>query len=163
MTDKPIKIPGPDHPISIDVNPSRVLVKVGGKVIADTSDALTLREASYPPVQYIPRRDVDMAALTRSEHTTYCPYKGDASYYSIPAGGDRSRNAVWTYEPHLRRWPRSRITSPSTRIVSTRSANRRRWAGPGDSGRKAQQLRLDRSGPGESVCGRGLDLMPRAT
>jgi len=98
MADKPMKIPGPDHPISIEPNGSRVVVKVGGKVIADSSDALTLREASYPPVQYVPRRDVDMAALTRSEHTTYCPYKGDASYYSIPAGGDRSRNAVWTYE-----------------------------------------------------------------
>src|SRR6202140_5198614 len=95
---KPVKVPGPDPPISIEANPSRVVVKVGGKIIADTSDALTLREASYPPVQYIPRRDVDMAALTRSEHTTYCPSKGDASYYSIPAGGDRSPNAVWTYE-----------------------------------------------------------------
>jgi uncharacterized protein (DUF427 family) len=94
MADKPVKIPGPDHPISIDANPSRVVVTVGGKVIADTRDALTLREASYPPVQYIPRRDVDMAALTRSEHKTYCPYKGDASYCS----GDRSLNAVWTYE-----------------------------------------------------------------
>ena len=98
MTEKPMKIPGPDHPISIAANPSRVVVTVGGKVIADTRDALTLREAAYPAVQYIPRRDVDMAALTRSEHTTYCPYKGDASYYSIPAGGDRSLNAVWTYE-----------------------------------------------------------------
>src|SRR5207237_699670 len=98
MADKPMKIPGPDHPISIDANPSRVVVTVGGKVIADTRDALTLREASYPAVQYIPRRDVDMAALTRSEHTTYCSYKGAASYYSIPAGGDRSLNAVWTYE-----------------------------------------------------------------
>ena len=98
MADKPIKIPGPDHPISIEANSSRVVVKVGGKVIADTSEALTLREASYPDVQYIPRWDVDMAALTRSEHTTYCPYKGDASYYSIPAGVDRSLNAVWTYE-----------------------------------------------------------------
>jgi uncharacterized protein (DUF427 family) len=98
MTDKPVRSPGPDHPISIEPNRSRVVVKVGGKIIADTGDALTLREASYPPVQYIPRRDVDMAELTRSEHTTYCPYKGDASYYSIPAGGDRSRNAVWTYE-----------------------------------------------------------------
>jgi uncharacterized protein (DUF427 family) len=98
MTDKPMKIPGPDHPISIDANRSRVVVTAGGKVIADSRDALTLREASYPAVQYIPRRDVDMAALTRSEHTTYCPYKGDASYYSIAAGGDRSRNAVWSYE-----------------------------------------------------------------
>src|SRR6202023_3208593 len=86
------------HPISIEANPSRVVVKAGGQVIADTRAALTLREASYPAVQYIPRRDVDMAALTRNEHTTYCPYKGDASYYSIPAGGDRSLNAAWTYE-----------------------------------------------------------------
>jgi uncharacterized protein (DUF427 family) len=98
MIDRPMKVPGPDHPISIAANPSRVVVKVGGKVIADTRDALTLREASYPAVQYIPRRDVDMAALTRSEHRTYCPYKGDASYYSIPEGGNRSINAVWTYE-----------------------------------------------------------------
>jgi uncharacterized protein (DUF427 family) len=74
MADKPMKVPGPDHPITIEANSSRVVVKVGGKVIADTRDALTLREASYPPVQYIPRRDVDMAALTRSEHTTNCPY-----------------------------------------------------------------------------------------
>jgi uncharacterized protein (DUF427 family) len=98
MTDRRMKIPGPDHPISIEANPSRVVVTAGGRVIADTSNALTLREAPYPAVQYIPRRDVDMAALVRSEHTTYCPYKGDASYYSIPAGGDRSINAVWTYE-----------------------------------------------------------------
>ncbi len=98
MSDKPVRIPGPDHPISVAANPSRVVVKVSGRTIADTRDALTLREASYPAVQYIPRRDVNMAALTRSEHTTYCPYKGVASYYSIPAGGDRSRDAVWTYE-----------------------------------------------------------------
>jgi uncharacterized protein (DUF427 family) len=98
MPDKPMKIPGPDHPIAIEANVSRVVVTVGGKVIADTRAALTLREASYPAVQYLPRADVDMAALTRSDHTTYCPYKGEASYYSIPAGGDRSLNALWTYE-----------------------------------------------------------------
>ena len=98
MADKQVKIPGPDHPISIEANRSRVVVSVGGRVIADTREALTLYEATYPPVQYVPRRDVGMAALTRSEHTTYCPYKGDASYYSIPAGLDRSVNAVWTYE-----------------------------------------------------------------
>ena len=124
MADKVVKIPGPDHPISIETNLSRVMVKVGGRIIADTRNALTLREASYPPVQYIPRRDVDMAALVRSEHTTYCPYKGDASYYSISAGGDSSKNAVWTYELHLKRWRRSRITSPSTGTVSMRSVNR---------------------------------------
>ena len=98
MADKMEKIPGPDHPISIEANPARIVVKIGGKIVADTSAALTLREASYPPVQYIPRRDVDMTALTRSEHSSYCPYKGDAAYYSIPVGGDRSVNAVWTYE-----------------------------------------------------------------
>jgi uncharacterized protein (DUF427 family) len=97
MADRPV-IPGSDQPISIEANPSRVVVTVGGRIIADTGDALRLCEASYQAVQYIPRRDVDMAALTRSEHTAYCPYKGDASYYSIPAGGDRSVNAVWTYE-----------------------------------------------------------------
>ena len=98
MADRAIKIPGPDHPITIEANPSRVTVHAGGRVIADTREALTLREASYPPVQYIPRRDVDMSALTRSRHTTYCPYKGDAAYYSIPVGGTRSIDAVWTYE-----------------------------------------------------------------
>ena len=98
MPERSIKVPGPDHPITIEVNPSRVVVTAGGKVIADTRRALTLREAGYPAVQYIPRQDVEMATLARSEHTSYCPYKGDASYYSIPAGGERSLNAVWTYE-----------------------------------------------------------------
>jgi uncharacterized protein (DUF427 family) len=98
MPDRPIKIPGPDHPIEIRPNASRVVVAVGGKVIADTLEGLTLSEAGYAAVQYIPRRDVDMAALGRSDHTTYCPYKGDASNFSIPIGGTRSTNAVWTYE-----------------------------------------------------------------
>jgi uncharacterized protein (DUF427 family) len=98
MTDRPMKIPGPDHPIEIQPNASRVVVTVGGRVIADTLEALMLSEAGYAAVQYIPRRDVDMAALARSDHTTYCPYKGEASYFSIPIGGERSTNAVWTYE-----------------------------------------------------------------
>lgn len=98
MTDRSMKIPGPDHPIEIQPNPSRVVVTAGGQVIADTQEALTLSEAGYPAVQYIPRRDVDMAALSRSDHTSYCPYKGEASYFSIPVGGARSTNAVWTYE-----------------------------------------------------------------
>jgi uncharacterized protein (DUF427 family) len=98
MTNRQMKLPGPGHPISIASNPSRVVVTLGGKVIADTRNALTLREASYPAVQCVPRRDVDMAALTRSQHTTCCPYKGEAAYFSIPTGRDRSENAVWTYE-----------------------------------------------------------------
>lgn len=98
MTERPIKIPGPDHPITVTPNSRRVIVTLGGKVIADTRDAMTLREASYPPVQYIPRQDVDMALLARTDHATYCPYKGEASYFSIPLGGERSVNAIWTYE-----------------------------------------------------------------
>src|SRR5258707_9527094 len=94
---KPIKIPGPDHPISVERNSSRVVVSVAGRVIADTREALTLHEADYPAVQYIPRKDVDMAQLTRSDRTAYCPYKGDAAYFSIP-GGERSIDAIWTYE-----------------------------------------------------------------
>jgi uncharacterized protein (DUF427 family) len=98
MTSRQMRLPGPDHPISIENNPSRVVVTLGGNVIADTCNALTLREASYPDVQYVPRQDVNIAALTRSQHSTFCPYKGEAAYFSIPAGGDRSVNAVWTYE-----------------------------------------------------------------
>ena len=96
--DKPVKIPGPDHPITIERHPSRIVVKAGGKVIADTRDALTLREARYPAVIYIPRKDVDMTQLARTDHATYCPYKGDCAYFSIPIAGERGIDAVWTYE-----------------------------------------------------------------
>ena len=98
MKEKQIKIPGPDHPISIQHNPARVVVSVAGNVVADTRNAVTLREATYPAVQYIPREDVDLTQLQRTDHATYCPYKGDCSYYSVPAGGKNSINAVWTYE-----------------------------------------------------------------
>jgi uncharacterized protein (DUF427 family) len=98
MNTRQPKVPGPDHPITLSANPARVLVRVAGTLIADTREALTLREASYPPVQYIPRKDVDMKLLQRTDNATYCPYKGDCSYYSIPSGGERSVNAVWTYE-----------------------------------------------------------------
>jgi uncharacterized protein (DUF427 family) len=93
-----MKVPGPDHPITIQPNPARVVVSVGGRVVADTRKALTLREASLPPVHYVPRKDVDMSLLERTHHATYCPYKGDCAYYSIPLGGARSVNSVWTYE-----------------------------------------------------------------
>jgi uncharacterized protein (DUF427 family) len=97
-TTKIIKIPGPDHPITIERNRKRVVVSVAGRVIADTRDALTLREAHYPPVQYIPRKDVDMDLVMRTQRTTYCPYKGDAGYFNIPLGAERSIDAVWSYE-----------------------------------------------------------------
>ncbi len=93
-----VRIPGPDHPITVEPNPHRIVVRIAGRVIADTRRSLTLKEASYPAVHYIPRDDVDMAQLARTDHATYCPYKGEASYFSIPVGGDRAINAVWTYE-----------------------------------------------------------------
>ena len=103
MTARPALTPGPDHPITIERNPNRVQVRSGDTLIANTSAALTLREANYPPVQYIPRADVDMAQLRRSDHTSYCPYKGEAAYFDIVGpelveGSERGRNAVWTYE-----------------------------------------------------------------
>ena len=98
MNSKPIRIPGPDHPITITPTKGRVTVAVNGQRVADTREALTLKEAAYPPVVYVPRKDVDMRQLQRTSHQTYCPYKGECSYYSISAGGERSVNAVWSYE-----------------------------------------------------------------
>ena len=98
MTDRTIKIPGPDHPITIEKNPARVVVTSRDDILADTREALTLREAKYPPVEYIPRSDVDMTKLVRSEHKTYCPFKGDCFYYNLANGDEGSVNAVWTYE-----------------------------------------------------------------
>jgi uncharacterized protein (DUF427 family) len=101
MTSRSVKTPGPDHPITITPTQRRVVVTVGGRVVADSRNALTLQEASYPAVQYVPRADVDLSLLERTTHATYCPYKGDCAYYSVPSGGERAVNAVWTYEqPH---------------------------------------------------------------
>jgi uncharacterized protein (DUF427 family) len=98
---KEIKIPGPDHPITISPAEGKVRVAVAGRTVAESTRALRLEEKGYPPVYYLPRNDADMSLLVRTTHYTYCPYKGDCSYYSIPVGGSRSENAVWTYEgPH---------------------------------------------------------------
>jgi uncharacterized protein (DUF427 family) len=93
-----MKLPGPDHPITITANPRRVRVSAGGVVIAESTDALMLKEASYPAVNYLPRKDANMALLQRSERVTHCPYKGDASYFSINADGKTIADAIWTYE-----------------------------------------------------------------
>lgn len=98
MADPRARDPGPDHPITIAPNPRRVVVTYEGQVIADSRRALTLREASYPPVQYIPRADVDMARLVRSDHASYCPYKGDCAYFDLPGEGAKAAHGVWTYE-----------------------------------------------------------------
>jgi uncharacterized protein (DUF427 family) len=93
-----MKIPGPDHPITIAPVAERVVVRFNGAVVADTTHALELREASYKPVLYIPRADAKMEHYARTQHGTHCPYKGDASYFSLAASGAAAENAVWTYE-----------------------------------------------------------------
>jgi uncharacterized protein (DUF427 family) len=98
---KEIRIPGPDHPITICLAEGRVRVTVAGRIVAESTAALRVEENGYPPVYYLPRNDADMSLLVRTTHYTYCPYKGDCTYYSVPSGGPKSENAVWTYEkPH---------------------------------------------------------------
>ena len=96
--DKEIRIPGPDHPIAISPAEGKIRVTVAGRTVAESTRALRLDENGYPPVYYLPRNDADMSLLVRTEHYTYCPYKGDCTYYSISPGETKSENAVWTYE-----------------------------------------------------------------
>jgi uncharacterized protein (DUF427 family) len=96
-----IKIPDPDHPITISPAEGKVRVTVSGRIVDESTRALRLEEKGYPPVYYLPRSDADMSSLVRTAHYTYCPHKGDCTYYSIPIGGTKSEYAVWTYEkPH---------------------------------------------------------------
>jgi uncharacterized protein (DUF427 family) len=141
MKEKQIKLPSPEHPISIERNPARIVVSVAGHVIADTRNALTLREADYPPVQYIPLEDVDLSQLKRTDHATYCPYKGDCNYYGIPAGGKRSINAVWAYENpypavaqiegHVAFNP-DRVDKIAEQLLTTRASSSNSVSMPGD-------------------------------
>lgn len=92
------KLPGPEHPITVVPTDQPVVVRAGEKVIAQTHRALTLAEADYPTVQYVPLADVDEAVLSPTDHSTYCPYKGDASYYNVSTPEGELENVVWTYE-----------------------------------------------------------------
>ena len=98
MKEPAMREPGPDHPITVTPNPKRVRVLVGGVIVAETTRALTLKEASYPPVVYVPRDDLESDLFERSERRSHCPYKGDASYLTITAGGLVRRDAAWSYE-----------------------------------------------------------------
>lgn len=129
---KEIRIPGPDHPITITPAQAEVRVTVAGRVVAKTTRALKLEEQGFSPVLYVPREDADMSLLTRTTHYTYCPYKGDCTYYSIPLGGAKSEFAVWTYEQpyeavaiirdHLAFYP-SRVDSIEVLPLSTASSH----------------------------------------
>jgi uncharacterized protein (DUF427 family) len=98
MSERVFLLPGPAHPITTEANPARVVVRAAGRMIADSTLSLTLREASYPAVRYIPRADVDMAALTRSTHASYCPYKGEATYFSVEGSDGLIADVAWSYE-----------------------------------------------------------------
>ncbi|WP_227368865.1 DUF427 domain-containing protein [Halomonas sp. M20] len=88
----------PKGHISLHPHSRRVRVLIGETVIADTQGAIELREQGYPPRQYIPRQDVDMSRLASSEKVTHCPFKGDATYYSIEGKSENLTDAVWSYE-----------------------------------------------------------------
>jgi uncharacterized protein (DUF427 family) len=96
-----MKLPGPDHPITVTPSRERVRVLFNGQAVADTTRALVLQEASYKPVFYIPREDAQLALLEKTAHGTHCPYKGDASYYGLQTAAGVVSPAVWTYAaPH---------------------------------------------------------------
>jgi uncharacterized protein (DUF427 family) len=98
MTTRTRLEPGPDHPITIARTAGHVVVRVGDQVIAESDNALTLEEANYGPVQYVPLADVDAAVLHPTDHETYCPYKGEASYYTVTTPAGELENVIWTYE-----------------------------------------------------------------
>ena len=93
-----MKLPGPDHPITVTPAGRRMRARIGQHVIADTPDAVLLKEADYPAVVYFPRGGVETGFLSKTDRTTHCPYKGDASYYSIMMDGELLENVVWSYE-----------------------------------------------------------------
>jgi uncharacterized protein (DUF427 family) len=97
MSEKQVLVPGPDHPITVTPADRTVTVRFGGRLIAKTDDALVLQESAYPPVHYLPLDAVDPEVLEASDHATYCPFKGDASYYSLLDGDTVIADAVWTY------------------------------------------------------------------
>lgn len=97
MTDRPVLQPSPAHPITVEPTGRHVVVRLNGEVVAETDAALTLREASYPAVQYIPMSDVPAERLRPSDTSTYCPFKGEAGYFDVVAGGQTVADAVWTY------------------------------------------------------------------
>lgn len=98
-TERVRKEPGPEHPITVEPAGVRVRVLVAGEVVADSRNALVLREAEYRPVFYLPRADVGVARLEASPKRTWCPYKGEAAYFGVRAGGRLAEDAAWTYDP----------------------------------------------------------------
>ncbi len=97
-SERPVLTPSADHPITITPTEGEVVVHAGGVEIARSRSALSLAEAAYPVVQYIPVADLDPAVVRSSDTSTYCPYKGDASYSSVETPEGTVTDAVWFYE-----------------------------------------------------------------
>jgi uncharacterized protein (DUF427 family) len=98
MSQPEVRQPTAEHPITVTPTEGHVTVRVRGQVVAETDAALSLRESTYPVVQYVPIDAVDASALRRSDTTTYCPYKGEANYYHLGIGDETIDDAIWTYE-----------------------------------------------------------------
>jgi uncharacterized protein (DUF427 family) len=141
MTDKPIRQPGPDHPIRIERNPARITVAVAGQVFADTRNALTQWEANYPPVQYIPLSDVDTRLLQWTDHYTYCPFKGDCSYYTVLVDGPRTVKRGLDLRRALRSSGGHQGPPGVLPRIASRSPKRSRPPGQGPAARQARPRR----------------------
>jgi uncharacterized protein (DUF427 family) len=98
MASRPIMEPTAEHPITVNPTGKRVVVRVNGEIVADSTEALQLQESSYPAVQYIPFKDLVQDVLTRTNTSSYCPFKGEAGYYSVTVGGGTVDDAIWFYE-----------------------------------------------------------------
>ncbi|CAN5423516.1 DUF427 domain-containing protein [soil metagenome] len=98
MAERPVRQPTAEHPITVAPTKGHVVVRIDGETVADTRNAVTLQESTYPAVQYIPLDDVDQKLLSRTATSTYCPYKGDAGYYSVTTAAGTTDDAIWTYE-----------------------------------------------------------------
>ena len=123
MSHPEIKEPNAGHPITIEPTKGRVQVRVDGELVADTTAALQLREATLPVVQYIPLADVVQDRLTRTDTSSYCPFKGEASYYSVTTcDGNTVDDVIWTYEQP---YPAVAEIAGHVRLLPQQSRNQR--------------------------------------
>ena len=144
MSERPVLQPTEAHPITVEPTGKHVTVRINGEVVAETDDALTLQESTYPAVQYIPSRDVVSSVLRKSDTQTYCPFKGDASYYDVVTGGGVTvEDAIWTYEePYPAVAPIAGHVASIRRRRTSESHSLKRWtarSASSSTGRRARE------------------------